>query len=141
VDDPDREPRTGAVLAVVAAGGTCGAAVRHGIGVALPHEPGGWPWSTLLVNGTGCLLIGVLMAALARFGTERGLLRPFLGVGVLGGYTTFSTYAVEARQLVATGRAWPAAGYLAATVLVALVAVFVGARATHALVGQDRAAG
>src|SRR3954463_13718444 len=79
-----------------AAGGVLGALARWGIGAALPHDAGSWPWATLLVNVTGCALIGVLLAVLlARFPAHPWL-RPFLATGVLGGYTTFSTFAVDA---------------------------------------------
>ena len=79
------------LLLVVAAGGALGAAGRFGAAKALPSAPDEFPWSTFLVNATGCLLLGLLMVcALDVWPTSR-YLRPFLGVGLLGGYTTFST--------------------------------------------------
>lgn len=100
-----------------ALGGALGALARWAVTGTLGGAPGGWPWATLLVNLTGCLLIGVLLALLlARFPDSPGL-RPFLAVGVLGGYTTYSTFAVEVVRL-ADGGSWAvAAAYVLASVL------------------------
>ena len=75
---------------LAALGGALGALARWGVAEALPASPGGWPWATLLVNLTGCLLLGVLLAVLAARSPEPAWPRPFLAVGVLGGYTTYS---------------------------------------------------
>ena len=85
---------------MVALGGALGAMARYGIGLLLPHAPGTFPLGTLLINVLGGFLIGVLIDAVAA----RPLLRPFAVTGILGGFTTFSTYAVDAEQLLATGR-------------------------------------
>ncbi|WP_229401433.1 FluC/FEX family fluoride channel [Micromonospora okii] len=114
-----------AVLGVVAAGGALGALARAGVQAAFPHRPTGFPWATLGVNVTGCLLIGALMAVVGA-GRTRPLTRPFLGVGVLGGFTTFSTYVVDAHQAAVGGAPGTALAYLAATLVAALVAVWVG---------------
>jgi fluoride exporter len=127
-----RELRRGlSVVAVIAAGGALGASARYGVASALPHGPSGWPWSTLLINLTGCLLIGVLMVLILEVWMAHRLVRPFIGVGVLGGYTTFSTYAVEAQQLIGAGRAGLALSYLVATAIAALVAVQLGITITR----------
>jgi CrcB protein len=123
------------VLAAISAGGVVGASARYGVGLALPHGPDGWPWSTFLINTSGCFLIGVLMVLILEVWVAHRLVRPFLGVGVLGGYTTFSTYAVEAQQLIGAGRPGLALAYLGATVVAALVAVLVGISVTRALTG------
>ncbi|BCB80629.1 hypothetical protein GCM10022251_02260 [Phytohabitans flavus] len=112
------------VLAVVAAGGSLGAAARYGIGVAWPHETGGFPWATLVINVVGCLAIGVL----ARLAPEHRLALPFLGTGVLSGFTTFSTYAVDTWTLADAGRPLAAAAYVAGTLVAALAAVWLGLR-------------
>jgi CrcB protein len=126
------------VLGAISAGGICGALARYGLAQAWPHDPGGFPWSTLVANITGCLLIGVLMVVVTEVAPQRRLLRPFAGVGVLGGYTTFSTYAVDIHQTAAAGAPWTALGYLAATVTGALLAVWAGNAAAHALVLRAR---
>ncbi|MQA14315.1 MAG: fluoride efflux transporter CrcB [Pseudonocardiaceae bacterium] len=121
------------VLGAVAVGGVLGAEVRYGLGVALANPSGGLPWSTLTINASGCLLIGVLMVLIAERPHPHRLVRPFLGVGVLGGYTTFSTYSVEALTMLQTGHAGPAIAYVVATPLVALAAVAGGTVATRSL--------
>ncbi|MGH4024025.1 MAG: fluoride efflux transporter CrcB [Pseudonocardiaceae bacterium] len=121
------------MVGAVAAGGVLGAEARFGLAVALPHGAGGWPWSTLLINVSGCLLIGVLMVTITELTSPHRLIRPFLGVGVLGGYTTFSTYSVEFLQLLGADRAGPALAYLVVTPLAALAAVWAGAAATRAV--------
>ena len=109
-----------------ALGGALGALARWAVGAALPSPAGGWPAATLLVNLTGCLLLGVLIAAVfARF-PEHPWLRPFLGTGVLGGYTTFSAFAVETVQLVDDGAWGGAVGYVLASVVGGVLAVAAG---------------
>lgn len=120
------------VLGAIAAGGVLGAEARYGMGLALPHASGGWPWSTLLINLTGCLLIGILMVIITELTEPHRLVRPFLGVGVLGGYTTFSTYSTEMIQLLDAGRPGPALIYLAVTPLGALTAAWAGTALTRA---------
>ncbi|MEU4559347.1 CrcB family protein [Actinoplanes sp. NPDC023936] len=96
-------------LGAVAAGGVAGALVRYAIATAWS----GSHWATLLINVTGCFLIGVLYTLI-----DRKMVRLFLGTGVLGGYTTFSAASVDTLH----------AGffYLAATVIGALLAVWAG---------------
>lgn len=120
-----------AVLGAVSAGGAIGALARDALTVAWPHQPGAFPWATFVTNVTGCLLIGVLMVLITEVWAAHQLLRLFLGTGVLGGYTTFSTYAVDAQQLVVAGAARTALLYLAATVVTALVAVYAGMTLTR----------
>ncbi|MGW0435241.1 fluoride efflux transporter CrcB [Micromonospora sp. NPDC003197] len=113
------------VLVAVAAGGALGSAARYGLAVLWPTA-GGFPWATLTTNLVGCALLGALMQAVARRVTAHRLLRPFLGTGVLGGFTTFSTYAVETRQLIASGRPGLALAYVLGTLVGALLAVRLG---------------
>jgi fluoride exporter len=115
-------------------GGVAGALLRDAVAVAMPHPADGWPWSTLLVNVLGCLLIGVLMVLVTERFHAHPLARPLLGVGVLGGYTTFSTYAVDAVVAADSGGIGVAVGSIVATPLLALLAVTVGAATTRALV-------
>ncbi|WP_205629502.1 fluoride efflux transporter CrcB [Jiangella muralis] len=130
--------RQAPVLAVIAAGGVLGSLARHGA-ASLQDAGTGWPWAILVVNVSGCLLIGVLMAVLLDLTAPHRLLRPFLGIGVLGGYTTFSTYAVDTQRLLADGRAVAALTYYLVTPVLALLAVWIGTAATRALRGRRRA--
>jgi len=119
---------------VVALGGVLGALARWGISLGLPHAPGTWPWATVTVNLTGCLVIGALLAVLLARYPAHPWLRPFLATGVLGGYTTFSTFAVDAVQLVEAGRSGVALAYLLVSVLGGLLAVVVGLTLGRAVV-------
>lgn len=125
-----------AILGVVSVGGALGSLARYGVAAAWPHAPGAFPWATFTINVTGCLLIGVLMVLITEVWAAHRLLRPFLGTGVLGGYTTFSTYTVDTQQLVAAGAARTGLLYLAGTLVGALAAVYAGISltrlATHA---------
>jgi CrcB protein len=118
---------------MAAVGGALGALVRWGITVLVPASPGHWPWATFAVNLSGCLAIGVLLAVLPTRFPHVSWLRPLLAVGFLGGYTTFSTFAVESVRL-ADGGAWPiAAGYVVASVAGGAACVFAGLAAARAV--------
>lgn len=106
-----------AEVGAVSAGGVLGAEARYGLTVLLPHDGSQFPWSTLLINLTGSMLIGVLMGTVLVMRAPHRLLRPFLGVGVLGGYTTYSSFAVDVQRLLAGHRPLLALGYLVSTVL------------------------
>ena len=98
-----RAARSGRRRLAVAVGGALGALARWGIGLAWPAPHGGFPASTLLINVVGCLLMGVLVVHVVEVREAHPLVRPFLGVGVLGGFTTFSTFAVDTEQLLVGG--------------------------------------
>jgi CrcB protein len=112
---------------LAALGGALGALARWAVAEAFPSSPGGWPWATLLVNLTGCLLLGALFAVLTARSPEPVWIRPFLAVGVLGGYTTYSAFAVEVVDLLDRGAAAVAAGYVLLSVVGGVAAVALGA--------------
>jgi fluoride exporter len=125
---------TGYVAAAL--GGALGALARWAVGEALPSPAGSWPTATLLVNLTGCLLIGVLLAVLLARAPTHPWLRPFLATGVLGGYTTYSTFAVDTVHLAEAG-AWAAAvGYVLVSVAGGVLAVAAGLWAGRAVAGR-----
>ena len=128
-----------AVLGAIAAGGALGAVARYAVTVALPHGPGDFPLSTFLIDVSGCLLIGALVVVLTEImGRPHQLARPFFGVGLLGGYTTFSAYTAEALALLDGGAASSALAYLFGTLLAAVLAVQIGVVATRTVVAQVR---
>jgi CrcB protein len=93
--------------------------------------PGAWPWPTFTVNVVGCLLLGVVAARLP-FAPRRAVLwREGLGVGFCGGMTTFSTFSVEAAELIRHDRPALAAAYLAISLAAGWLAYELGRRATH----------
>jgi CrcB protein len=127
------------VLAAIAVGGAVGATLRYGIGLAVPATPTGFPWAIFLINVSGCLLIGVLMVLVTQVWPAQRLVRPFFGTGVLGGFTTFSTYVVDIQRLVDAGAAATALTYLAGTLVAALIAVQAGMSATRMALRQWKA--
>jgi fluoride exporter len=125
-------PHSWPVLTAISAGGALGGLARYSIGAAFPL-PGAFPWSTFAVNVSGCLLIGALMVLITRRRPDAKLLRPFAGVGLLGGYTTFSTYVLDIRNTVTAGRPGVALLYLAGTLVAAVAAVWAGMAVTGRL--------
>jgi CrcB protein len=119
------------VVAVVALGGGIGAAARYAASLWWPTSTGGFPWTTFWVNVVGCAVIGVFLVLITEAMAAHRLVRPFFGTGVLGGFTTFSTYAVDIRELIGAGRPGTALAYLAATLSAALFAVWLAATATR----------
>ncbi len=149
VVDPDIDVRVGtqrrelvrthgAVLAVIAVGGGLGALARYGIAELMPTRAGHFPWGTFLTNVSGCFLIGVLMVLITEVWSAHRLARPFLGVGFLGGFTTFSTYTNEIRGLLHPGTVALAMAYLAGTLVCALLAVIGGMWLTRSLTRTNR---
>lgn len=126
------------IIAVVSLGGMIGASARYGAGLAWPSPAGAFPWTTFAVNVIGCALMGVLMVVLTEAYSSHRLLRPFLGTGMLGGFTTFSTYAVDAQGLLAHPAAATALLYFGATAVAAIAAVWAGAVLARRLLLRER---
>lgn len=127
------------IVAVVALGGAVGAVARYAAALLWPTTAGSFPWTTLCVNVLGCAVMGVFMVVITEVWSAHRLVRPFFGTGVLGGFTTFSTYTVDIQRLVTTGEARTALAYLAVTALAALSAVWLAAVATRrVLAPHDR---
>ena len=124
-----------AITLAVSVGGAVGALGRWILQSLVPGAPGSFPTATFVINVVGCLLMGVLVVLVTEARESHPLVRPFLGVGVLGGFTTFSSFAVETQQLLA-GRHLAVAGlYLALTIAAALIAVVIGLGVTRRAAG------
>lgn len=114
-------------LLLVAAGGGAGAILRYLLSFALARGAGAWPWPTFIANIAGGLAMGLLAGWLSlRSGDEGERMRLLLGVGLLGGFTTFSAFSLETLMMVER-RAWgQAALYAGASVVLSTGAVFLG---------------
>ncbi|WP_373355667.1 fluoride efflux transporter CrcB [Pseudoroseicyclus sp. CXY001] len=108
-------------LGQVAIGGALGASARYLVGVGAVRLMGpGFPWATLVVNVVGSFVMGALIVALAQLSATR--FAPFLMTGLLGGFTTFSAFSLDAVALFERGQAVAAALYVAASVGLSLAA-------------------
>ena len=115
----------------VALGGAIGALLRYQTGRWMTHWLGpntvtAFPWATLTVNVVGSLAMGLLAGYLARHGQGGDQWRLFLGVGVLGGFTTFSAFSLELMLLIERGQAAQGLIYAAVSVLAGLAALYIG---------------
>jgi fluoride exporter len=126
------------ILMVIAAGGVLGSLCRWGVGLALPRSPKGFPWATFTVNVSGCFLIGILMVFVLEVWPPSRYVRPFLGVGFLGGYTTFSTYMLDTRALLVEGQRVTAGIYLFGSLAAGLVGVWMATAGTRLMLQAVR---
>jgi CrcB protein len=112
---------------IVFLGGGLGAAIRHGINLAVVRIFGlGFPYSTLLINITGSAIMGMAVAYFATIGEASQHWRLFLTTGILGGYTTFSTFSLDAALLYERGEVGAAAFYVLASVILSIAGLFAG---------------
>jgi CrcB protein len=134
--DPAIDPEVGAdaltapsratLLTVIGVGGALGTLARYELGVHLTTVGYGWSWATFIANLTGAFALGLLVALVSRRWPRSHYLRPALGTGVLGGYTTFSTYLVETVQRLDHGHVGLALLYVAATLVGGIALSFAG---------------
>ena len=110
-------------LAAIFAGGVIGALARVGLVEALPFTPGQWPWATFAANVVGALALGYFTTRLQERLPLSAYRRPFLGTGLCGALTTFSTLQLELLQMLDHGEGGLAAGYAAASVAAGLLAI------------------
>ncbi|WP_132876630.1 fluoride efflux transporter FluC [Tamaricihabitans halophyticus] len=126
------------VALVVAVGGALGSMARYAMELALPARPGEFPFGTFLSNVLGCLAIGALMAVLTESSRPHRLLRPAVGVGFIGGFTTLSTYVMQAMESGWVGARIIALSYLLGSLLCGLLAVACGLFATRRILASAR---
>ena len=120
---------------IVFLGGGLGSVLRHLVNVTGPRLVGtSWPYSTFFINVTGSLLMGVVAGVFAWKLSLPPNLRLFLAPGILGGYTTFSTFSLETALLLERGQPWQAVAYALGSVLLGVAALFAGMLAVRALV-------
>lgn len=127
------------LLGLVFVGGVVGTAVRSGLGSSFPVAADRWPWSTFWINLSGAFVLGLLLGLLARLGDDSGWRRRArlgLGTGVLGGYTTYSTFAVEVVERQRDSLLLLGAGYALASVVGGAALAALGLRSAR--IGGNR---
>jgi len=134
VETPVAAERTWDLLLAIAAGGAIGGAGRHLLDVVVPDAL--FPWSTFVENVLGCFLLGALMVYLLDVWSPGRYTRPFLAVGVMGGFTTYSAYTSQARHLLLDGHAPIGVVYLFASVAAGVFALWLGIVVARALSGD-----
>lgn len=122
---PRDRPPPGVLLAI-GAGGALGSVARYGLTLAAPTSAGGFPWATWGVNVSGALALGILATLVIERWPPTRYVRPFVGIGVCGGYTTWSTFMTDTTSLARDGHTAVMVGYVAATLTAGLAAAFVG---------------
>ena len=130
--DPRRRPDPRVLLAI-SSGGVGGTAARYAIGRVVHITPGSFPWATFAINLTGSFVLGAFLAwLLVRRPADR-YLRPFVAIGFLGGYTTFSALSAETFLLLESRHVGLALGYALGSVAAGVLAVFLGVAIGRAL--------
>ena len=138
--DPDLVPRPPGprpvwarpgILAAVATGGVLGACARYELSVAVTSRPGAFPLATFVINVSGSLVLGALLALIIERWRPSEYVRPFAATGFLGAYTTWSTFMVDTDNLARAGHVAMAAAYVAASLAAGLTAVYMGMMAVR----------
>ncbi|MHA6512638.1 FluC/FEX family fluoride channel [Tessaracoccus sp. Z1128] len=129
------------LIGLVALGGAAGTALRHAIESAFGASAGEFPWATFAINVTGAMILGALLESLALVRAEGGrrrVLQLTLGTGLLGGYTTYSTFVLETLTLGRAGDVALAATYAAASLLAGFIAALAAMTALRRIVRAAR---
>jgi CrcB protein len=120
-------------ILAIAVGGATGSVLRYLVGRALADSVVSFPWGTLLINVLGCGLLGLFIGLADSRLPVSPEVRSLVSVGLLGGFTTFSTFAHQTAALWQSGRVFAAAGNVAISVLCGLIAAWGGWRLALAL--------
>jgi fluoride exporter len=122
------------LLAAVAIGGSLGSVARYLVAIGAGRLVGTeFPWGTLVINIVGSFLIGVFAESFALSWNASQAMRVFLTVGICGGFTTFSTFSLDAIVLMQRGELWAAGAYIAASVALSILALSGGLLLVRAL--------
>ncbi len=125
-------------MVALAIGGVLGAVSRYAISLALPTETARFPWGTFVINVSGSAALGFILVLVIEHFPRGRLVRPVIGTGFLGAYTTFSTFTVEAVDLVRAGHTGLALAYLAGSALAGLLAVWTGMTSARLALRAER---
>jgi CrcB protein len=126
------------IVVALAIGGALGAVSRYALSLALPTETDRFPWGTFLINISGSAVLGFILILVIEQVPRGRLARPVIGTGFLGAYTTFSTFMVEAVELIRDGRPETAVAYLGASMFAGLLAVRIGMTSARVVLRAER---
>jgi CrcB protein len=119
---------------LVGLGGALGAIARYSVGTAVPASASGFPLATTLINVTGSLAMGVLIGVLAKTTPQyQNEIRLFVAVGIFGGFTTFSSFSLDAITLIERGDFLLATAYIVGSVVLSLAGLWLGMSAIRVL--------
>lgn len=127
------------MLLIVLCGGAVGTGVRARLESAFAADPGSWPWVTFWINVGGSLLLGLVQEALARSGPDQGWrrrVRVGVGTGVIGGFTTYSTFILEVDLLLRAGLTWTGGAYAVVSIVAGLGCALAGITLGRALLSR-----
>lgn len=126
------------LVVALGCGGALGAVARYAVARGIPTEAGRFPWDTFAVNLSGSLVLGFLLVFVVERVPRDRWARPVVGTGIIGAYTTFSTFTVEAVELVRHGDPAVAAVYVATSLVAGLLVAWAGMTAARAVAGAGR---
>lgn len=133
---PIDEPRRPAALGAMGLGGALGTAARYGVAQVVHAAPGSFPWPTFWTNVSGSFALGLILAVVLRHFPPRLYLRPFVAVGFIGAYTTYSTFAVETVMLARDGHAVLALIYAASSLFAGFLFAWAGIRSARLVLSR-----
>ena len=116
---------------LVACGGAIGASLRYGVGLFSTPLHAGFPWATWIINIVGCLFAGIFFAMSMKYPILQNEARLFLMVGILGGFTTFSSFGLETFQLLRHDQIMLAGLYAISSLIIGILVLGVGYYMTH----------
>lgn len=128
----------GVIVFALGCGGVIGAVSRYAVSLAIPTPTGSFPWSTFIINVSGSVILGFLLVLLIEQFPRGRLVRPLVGSGIIGAYTTFSTMEVDALLLIRGHDFATGVVYLVSSLIAGLVAVWVGMNAARLLIQAEQ---
>jgi fluoride exporter len=128
----------GVIVFALGCGGVVGAVARYAVSLGLPTPPNQFPWSTFLINVSGSALLGFLLILLIEQFPRGRLVRPLVGSGVIGAYTTFSTFEVDTVLLFRAHDIGVGLLYLFSSLFAGLLAIWLGMNAARILIKAEQ---
>ena len=116
---------------LVACGGAIGASLRYGVSLFIIPSYAGFPWATWIINIVGCLFAGIFFAMSMKYSVLQNEARLFLMVGILGGFTTFSSFGLDNFQLLRDDQIMLAGLYVISSLIIGILVLGIGYYITH----------